>query len=163
MCPKHLAANEQETFRRGSAKRRVDAVDSILPERALRELYLLPFEMLVRQADVRCIMTSFNKINGVFAGGSQDLCTHILREEWGFSGAVVTDWGDMDIVVDGADAVAAGNDIVMPGGPPVIAQLLRGLKENRLTRQQLLLAVSHLMALLQVARGNILEKGACCE
>ena len=51
----------------------------------------------------------------------------------------------------------------MPGGPPVIAQLLRGLKENRLTRQQLLLAVSHLMALLQVARGNILEKGACCE
>ena len=163
VCPKHLAANEQETFRRGSAKRRVDAVDSILPERALRELYLLPFEMLVRQANVRCIMTSFNKINGVFAGGSQDLCTHILREEWGFSGAVVTDWGDMDIVVDGADAVAAGNDIVMPGGPPVIAQLLRGLKENRLTRQQLLLAVSHLMALLQVARGNILEKGACCE
>ena len=50
-------------------KRRVDAVDSILPERALRELYLLPFEMLVRQADVRCIATSFNKINGVFAGG----------------------------------------------------------------------------------------------
>ena len=45
------------------------------------------------------------------------MCTHILREEWGFEGAVVTDWGDMDIVVDGADAVAAGNDIVMPGGP----------------------------------------------
>ena len=60
--------------------------------------------MLVREAHIACIMTSFNKINGVFAGGSKDLCTHILREEWGFDGAVVTDWGDMDVVVNGADA-----------------------------------------------------------
>ena len=61
-------------------------------------------------------MTSFNKINGVLAAGNRDLCTHILREEWNFDGVVVTDWGDMDIVADGGDAVAAGNDIVMPGG-----------------------------------------------
>lgn len=60
-------------------------------------------------------MTSFNKINGVLAAGNRDLCTHILREEWNFDGVVVTDWGDMDIVADGGDAVAAGNDIVMPG------------------------------------------------
>ena len=71
-------------------------------------------------------MTSFNKINGTFAGGSSDLCTEILRNEFGFRGVVVTDWGDMDIVVDGADAVAAGNDVVMPGGPPVIAQIQKG-------------------------------------
>ncbi len=84
----------------------VDAVDSILTERALREQYLKPFEMLVKDAGIACIMTSFNKINGSFSGGSHDLCTQILREEWGFEGAVVTDWGDMDMVVDGADAVA---------------------------------------------------------
>lgn len=73
-------------------------------------------------------MTSFNKINGTFAGGSYDLCTKILRDEWGFNGVVVTDWGDMDIVVDGADAVAAGNDVVMPGGPPVIERSRKVLK-----------------------------------
>ena len=106
VCPKHFAANEQETFRRGNAGKNVDAVDSILTERALREQYLKPFEMLVKDAGIACIMTSFNKINGSFSGGSHDLCTHILREEWGFEGAVVTDWGDMDMVVDGADAVA---------------------------------------------------------
>ena len=116
------------------------------PEFGLMSLGVLkPFEMLVRDAKVACIMTSFNKINGIFAGANKDLCTHILREEWGFEGAVVTDWGDMDIVTDGADAVAAGNDIVMPGGPPVIAQILKGVQEKRVTRRELENAVSHLL------------------
>ena len=149
VCPKHFAANEQETFRRGNAGRKVDAVDSILTERAARELYLKPFEMLVRQAKIACIMTSFNKINGTFTGGSRDLCTHILREEWRFDGAVVTDWGDMDIVVDGADAVAVGNDIVMPGGPPVIRQILKGYEEGRVTREQMETAAGHLLRMLR--------------
>ena len=90
-------------------------------------------------------MTSFNKINGTFAGGSSDLCTEILRNEFGFRGVVVTDWGDMDIVVDGADAVAAGNDVVMPGGPPVIAQIQKGFTEGRLSRAQLETAVGNLL------------------
>lgn len=145
VCPKHFAMNEQETFRRGSSRKNYDAVDSILTERAAREIYLKPFEMLVRDAKIACIMTSFNKINGVFAGGNKDLCTHILREEWGFKGAVVTDWGDMDVVVDGADAVAAGNDIIMPGGPPVIRQIQKGYQERRVTRKELESAVSHLL------------------
>ena len=145
VCPKHFAVNEQETFRRGSSRKNYDAVDSILTERTAREIYLKPFEMLVRDAKVACIMTSFNKINGIFAGANKDLCTHILREEWGFEGAVVTDWGDMDIVTDGADAVAAGNDIVMPGGPPVIAQILKGVQEKRVTRRDLEYAFSHLL------------------
>lgn len=149
VCPKHFVANEQETFRRGNTGRKVDAVDSILTERALRELYLKPFEMLVRQAKIACIMTSFNKINGIFTGGSKDLCTYILREEWGFDGAVVTDWGDMDIVVDGADAVAAGNDIVMPGGPPVIRQILKGYEEGRATREEMETAAGHLLRMLR--------------
>ena len=152
VCPKHFAANEQETFRRGNAGKNVDAVDSILTERALREQYLKPFEMLVKDAGIACIMTSFNKINGSFSGGSHDLCTHILREEWGFEGAVVTDWGDMDMVVDGADAVAAGNDIVMPGGPPVIRQILKGYEEGRVTREELEQAVRHLLIMIKSIR-----------
>ncbi len=149
VCAKHFAVNEQETYRRGSSRLHYDAVNSILTERAARELYLRPFETLVREAGLMCIMTSFNRINGVFAGGNADLCRGILRDEWGFRGAVVTDWGDMDVVVDGADAVAAGNDIVMPGGPPVISQILKGLEEGRVTRAELCEAVSHLTNLLK--------------
>lgn len=145
VCPKHFAVNEQETYRRGSSKKNYDAVDSILTERAARELYLKPFEMLVKETNILCIMSSFNKINGVFAGGNEELCNGILRKEWGFKGVVVTDWGDMDIVVDGADALAAGNDIIMPGGPPVIAQILAGYQEGRVTRGQMENAVRHLL------------------
>ncbi len=111
-------------------------------------MYLRPFEMLVREANAQCIMTSFNKINGTFAAGNHDLCNRLLRDEWGFSGIVVTDWGDMDTVVDGADAVAAGNDIVMPGGPPVIVQILKGYQDGHITREDLELAVAHLLAVL---------------
>ena len=145
VCPKHFAVNEQETCRRGNAKKNYDAVDSILTERAAREIYLKPFEMLVKNAQIHVLMTAFNKINGTFAGGRRICATHILREEWGFEGAVVTDWGDMDIVVDGADAVAAGNDIVMPGGPPVIAQILKGLEEGRVGKEKLEQAAGRLL------------------
>ena len=137
VCPKHFAVNEQETYRRGSAKKNYDAVDSLITERAAREIYLKPFEMLVRDVGISFLMTSFNKINGTFAGGNKDLCTHILREEWGFEGVVVTDWGDMDMVVDGGNALAAGNDIVMPGGPPVIRQILKACQEGRIGRREL--------------------------
>lgn len=144
-CPKHLALNEQETYRRGSTRKSIDAVDTIVTERTIRELYLKPFEMVIKNTRVTTLMTSFNKINGTFAGGSHDLCTKILREEWGYQGVVVTDWGDMDIVVDGADAVAAGNDVIMPGGPPVIRQIRKGYEEGRVNREQLEEAVSHLL------------------
>ncbi len=145
VCPKHFALNEQETYRRGSKRKNYDAVDSIAEARAVREIYLKPFEMVVTKAKPRTVMTSFNKINGVFAGGNKILCTEILRKEWGYEGVVVTDWGDMDAVVDGADAVAAGNDVVMPGGPPVIRQVLEGYKENRVTLDEMKEAVAHLM------------------
>jgi len=148
VCPKHFAVNEQETWRRGSGKRNYDAVDSILTERAARELYLKPFQYLVQETDISFLMTSFNKINGTFASGNHDLCTHILREEWGFCGVVVTDWGDMDTVVDGADAVAAGNDIVMPGGPPVIEQILKGHRDGRVSRNELERAVERLLYII---------------
>lgn len=153
VCPKHFAVNEQESYRRGNTKKNYDAVDSIITERAAREIYLKPFEMLVKEAGVSFIMTSFNKINGVFSGGSKDLCTHILREEWGYEGVVVTDWGDMDIVVDGGDAIAAGNDIVMPGGPPVIAQILKAYEEERIGRHELERSVSRLLKVLEQIKG----------
>lgn len=145
VCPKHFALNEQETYRRGSEKKNYDAVDTIVGARAAREIYLKPFEMVITEAKPRTVMTSFNKINGVFAGGNRVLCTDILRKEWGYDGVVVTDWGDMDAVVDGADAVAAGNDVVMPGGPPVIKQVLKGYEEKRVTLDEMKEAVAHLM------------------
>ena len=144
-CPKHFALNEQETYRRGKTSKNIDAADSIVSARAARELYLKPFEMAITEAKPTTIMSSFNKINGTFAGGSRALCTEILRDEWGYDGVVVTDWGDMDIVVDGGDAVHAGNDVIMPGGPPVIAQVLKGYEEGRVTLDEMREAVAHLM------------------
>ncbi len=145
VCPKHLALNEQETYRRGSGRKNYDAVDTIVEARAAREIYLKPFEMVITEAKPLTVMTSFNKINGVFAGGNKVLCTDILRGEWGYNGVVVTDWGDMDTVVDGADAVAAGNDVVMPGGPPVIKQVLKGYEEGRVTLDEMKEAAAHLL------------------
>lgn len=136
-CPKHFALNEQETYRRGNVRKQYDAVDSIVEERTAREIYLKPFEMVVKSGKVQTLMTSFNKINGIFAAANADLCEEILRKEWGFTGVVITDWGDMDIVADGADMVAAGNDIVMPGGPSVSRQILKGMEEKRVTRKQM--------------------------
>ena len=145
VCPKHYALNEQETYRRGSAKRNIDAVDSIVSARAARELYLRPFERVLTQARPTMLMSSFNKLNGTFAAGNAVLCREILREEWGFDGVVVTDWGDMDFAVDGADAVHAGNDVIMPGGPPVIAQVLKGYEEGRVSLEDMKEAAAHLM------------------
>lgn len=154
-CPKHFALNEQETYRRGSAKKNIDAVDTIASARAIRELYLKPFQMVITEAKPWTIMTSFNKINGTFAAGNSVLCTEILRGEWGYEGVVVTDWGDMDYVVDGANAVAAGNDVIMPGGPPIIRQVLKGYEEGRVTLDELRTAVGHLMNYLTLTREGI--------
>lgn len=152
VCPKHFAMNEQETYRRGSLKKNIDAVDTIVSARAARELYLRPFEMVVTGAQPMTLMTSFNKVNGTFAAGNYTLCTEILRGEWGYEGVVVTDWGDMDMVVDGADAVKAGNDVIMPGGPPVIEQVLKGYEEGRVELRHLRAAAANLMKYLLSTR-----------
>ena len=156
-CPKHFALNEQETFRRGKKAKNIDAVDSIVSGRAARELYLRPFERAITEGKPRMVMSSFNKINGIFAAGNRVLCTGILRDEWGFDGVVVTDWGDLDYVADGADAVQAGNDVIMPGGPPVIEQVLKGYEEGRVSLDALREAAAHLMNYLLETR-PFLEK-----
>ena len=114
-CPKHFACNSQETNR--------NKTDSRLSQRALREIYLKGFEICVREANPYTIMTSYNKINGVWGHYHYDLCTRILRNEWGFNGLVMTDWWmqssnspEFPQMKDNAYRVRAGVDVLMPGG-----------------------------------------------
>lgn len=104
-CLKHFAANSQE-FKRQNGDSRID-------QRALREIYLTAFEMAVKAAQPGAVMCAYNKLNGVHCSDSRLLLTSILREEWGFDGMVVTDWGALN---DRIEAFRAGCDLNMPGG-----------------------------------------------
>lgn len=103
-CLKHFAANSQEHARMVS--------DSVVDERTLRELYLAPFEYVVRHARPWSVMTAYNKLNGVYCSEHEWLLREALRGEWGFDGAVVSDWGAMSSSVA---SVRAGLDLCMPG------------------------------------------------
>ncbi len=103
-CLKHFAANSQEHARMVS--------DSVVDERTLRELYLAPFEHVVRHARPWSVMTAYNKLNGVYCSEHEWLLREVLRGEWGFDGAVVSDWGAMSSSVA---SVRAGLDLCMPG------------------------------------------------
>ncbi len=102
--PKHLAVNSQELRRMAS--------DSIVDERTLRELYLTGFEIAVREGNPKAIMSAYNKINGVYANEDKHLLRDILRDEWGFTGFVVSDWGGSNDHVLG---VENGSHLEMPG------------------------------------------------
>lgn len=94
-------------------------VDARIHERTLRELYLRGFEIAVKEASPRALMTSYNCINGVHAANSRDLCTVVAREEWGFDGVIMSDW-NTTVPEDGSVAwkcAMAGNDVIMPGSP----------------------------------------------
>ena len=105
--PKHFAYNNKETNRK--------RCDSLISERALREIYLKGFEIAVKEASPWLLMTSYNLINGHNASANYDLLTGILRDEWGYEGAVTTDW--ISYGVQGFE-VKAGNDLKMPWGYP---------------------------------------------
>lgn len=114
-CPKHFACNNQEVRRTKN--------DSVVSERALREIYLKGFEICVKQAKPLNIMTSYNKINGVWGHYNYDLVTQILRGEWGYEGSVMTDWWmqssaspEFPVMRDQAYRVRAGVNVLMPGG-----------------------------------------------
>ena len=120
---KHFACNNQEDNRKG--------VSSNVSERALREIYLRGFEKPVREANAKSVMTSYNRINGVYTPNSYDLCTKVLRQEWGFNGVVMTDWFSTSKgCANNALAMAAGNDLIMPGGKYDKKEILAGVKNG---------------------------------
>ena len=124
-CPKHFAANSQELRRMAS--------DSIMDERTLREIYLTAFEIAVKESDPHSIMTSYNRINGVYANENKHLLREILKDEWGFEGFVVSDWGASN---DHAAGVAAGSHMEMPttGGDSDI-ELLEAVKAGKISEE----------------------------
>ena len=122
---KHFACNNQEDNR--------NFVSSEVSQRALREIYLRPFEYAVRKGGAKGIMTSYNKVNGVYAPNSYDLCTKALRNEWGFNGVVMTDWFSTNRgQADNAIAMEAGNDLIMPGGGSFKKAILKGVKSGKI-------------------------------
>ena len=126
---KHFACNNQEDNR--------THMSSNVSQRALREIYLKGFKMAVK-AGAKAVMTSYNKLNGVYTPNSHDLCTKVLRCEWGFDGVVMTDWYATN-PGQGSNAacMAAGNDLIMPGGVTFKAGILAGLAAGTVTKQQL--------------------------
>ena len=137
---KHFACNNQEDNRKGS--------DSIVSERALREIYLKGFEIAVKEAQPQAIMTSYNLVNGVHSANSRDLCTTVAREEWGFQGIIMTDWTTTDLEGKSVPhlCIAAGNDLIMPGCPEDHAELREALANGSLSREDLKTCAARLIA-----------------
>ena len=119
---KHFACNNQEENRRG--------VSSIVSERALREIYLKGFEIAIKESSPLGIMTSYNKVNGVHTANSYDLCTMAARDEWGFSGVIMTDWTTTNEGggSSAAKCLEAGNDLIMPGNPSDIREIVDAVR-----------------------------------
>ena len=126
-CPKHFAVNSQELRRM--------AMDSVVDERTLREIYLTGFEIAVKEGKPRSIMSSYNKVNGTYANENAHLLKEILRDDWGFDGFVVTDWGADN---DHALGVKNGSNLVMPApGPDAAIGLVNAVKEGRVSEADL--------------------------
>ncbi len=126
-CPKHFAVNSQELRRM--------AMDSVVDERTLREIYLTGFEIAVKEGKPRSIMSSYNKVNGTYANENAHLLKEILRDDWGFDGFVVTDWGADN---DHALGVKNGSNLVMPApGSDAAIGLVNAVKEGRVSEADL--------------------------
>src|SRR5665648_179230 len=137
---KHFAANNSETFR--------TSVNTIVSERALREIYLKGFEIAVKEAQPWTVMSSYNKINGTYTSESNDLLTKILRNDWGFEGYVMTDWGG------GSDVIAqmnAGNDMIQPGQTKQIDQIIEAVKGGKLDEKILDRNISRILKIMMIA------------
>ena len=123
---KHFAANNQEVNRMEN--------DSRVSQGALRELYLIGFEIAVKEADPWTVMSSYNKLNGEYTQQSHGLLTTVLRDEWGFDGIVMTDWGTKEGTVK---AVNAGNDLMEPGMQVEIDRIIAAVKAGEISQEQL--------------------------
>ncbi len=148
---KHFAVNSQEKSRFNS--------DSILDGRTLRELYLTAFEIAVKEGKPSTVMCAYPKLNGVHCSDHKELLTDILREEWGFEGTVVTDWGAMNDRVEG---FRAGCDLNMPGGSSYMEkEVLRAVKEGTLPESSVDASVRRVLKLAFRAEKTLQEKGEC--
>lgn len=124
---KHFAVNSQESDR--------TRVDERVSQRALREIYLRGFEILVRHSQPWTIMSSYNKINGTYSQMNKDLLTNILRDDWGYKGIVETDWIGKRADLPTEQEVAAGNDLMTPGYPAQAEDIVTAVKDGRLSIQ----------------------------
>lgn len=137
-CPKHFAVNSQETRRMAS--------DSIVDERTLREIYLTGFEIAVKEGHPRSIMSSYNLVNGTYANENKHLLMEILRDEWGFDGAVITDWGGSN---DHALGVKNGSTLEMPApGGDSVRELLAAVESGKISESDIDARLSELLPLV---------------
>ena len=143
--PKHFAVNSQELRRM--------TTDSVVDERTLREIYLTAFEIVVKESEPRALMSSYNLVNGEYANESHHLLTTVLREEWGFDGAVVTDWGGGNDAVAGT---AAGSAIEMPSpGLDSVRQLIAAVESGTLSEEDLDARVNEVLELALAFRSPL--------
>ena len=141
---KHFACNNQETRRQSS--------DSIVDERALREIYLRPFEIAVRNSQPTTIMASYNKINGSYSCQNKRIINDILRDEWGFKGAVISDWG---AAVNLPECIKSGLNLAMPdSGGYQVSQLEQALEQGLVTEQEIDSACEKLLEIIQRTAKN---------
>ena len=137
-CLKHFALNNQE-YKRFSS-------NSIVDERAMREIYLTGFEMAVKEGKPSSLMSSYNKINGVYSSDNRWLLTDVLRNDWNFDGLVVTDWGGMS---DRIKAFEAGCDLMMPGGSDYMEKdVLEAVKSGALSEEMINISVRRILELI---------------
>ena len=136
---KHYCCNNQEDNRMG--------VSANVSQRALREIYLRAFRIAVTEGEPWTVMSSYNRVNGNYVCNSFDFCTRVLRQEWGFKGLVMSDWNATE-ACSYAEAINAGNDLIMPGTPAVTKQLEKDLKTGALYRDALNLSAGRVLELI---------------
>ena len=143
-CPKHFAVNSQELRRM--------AMNAVIDERTLREIYLTGFEIAVKEGKAKTIMSAYNEVNGVYANENKHLLNDILRDEWGFDGIVITDWGASN---DHALGVAAGSNLEMPNpGLDSARELIAAVESGKIKMEDLDARVDELLDAVLTLHAN---------
>lgn len=142
-CLKHFAVNNQEKYRA--------EISAELDERTLREIYLKAFEIVVKKSRPAAVMCAYNKVNAIWCSENEHLLTEILREEWGYQGTVVSDWG---AVQDTCRALMAGMDLQMPKNQDIMEEIREGLEKGYLSQKHLDDAAKRVLRLVYLAKSG---------